>query len=281
MATEEALTPVPTVEDEDLDMEVDIVDSADLTSNVTPIIQHEDKVEVNQMPTPTVDYVEWFMSPNSVSDSTPSNSALGSVDISLNNDVAPSPLIVYEEKLLHENPLPTSRIICDLAFVIKQARELESHTYNCDFGGQLIFQKEKIFGLVSHWTYICSKPLCSKIMTVRSDKERGILNKLNVLGALSTGSGYYNQNEQFASMGIEYMNKKTYAKCEREAAELLKACSLEKMMVAIEEEKTLATEVDDDGMSCITAIVDGGWCKRSYGHGYNAASGVVSKMYQN
>lgn len=31
-----------------------------------------------------------------------------------------------------------------------------------------------------------------------------------------------------------------------------------------------------DGTPYITVIADGGWSKRSYGHGYNAASGVVS-----
>ncbi|GFU31448.1 yqaJ domain-containing protein [Nephila pilipes] len=42
-------------------------------------------------------------------------------------------------------------------------------------------------------------------------------------------------------------------------------------------EKKLAElrgDIDSDGYYCITLIVDGVWCKRSYGHGYNASSGV-------
>lgn len=31
-----------------------------------------------------------------------------------------------------------------------------------------------------------------------------------------------------------------------------------------------------DGIPWISVYVDGGWSKRSYGHSYNAASGVVS-----
>lgn len=50
------------------------------------------------------------------------------------------------------------------------------------------------------------------------------------------------------------------------------------MAEAIEEEKKLAEErgdMDVDGYYNICVIVDGGWCKRSYGHGYNASSGVA------
>jgi len=35
-------------------------------------------------------------------------------------------------------------------------------------------------------------------------------------------------------------------------------------------------DVDPDGIPYITVLLDGGWSKRSYGHSYNAASGVVS-----
>lgn len=43
-------------------------------------------------------------------------------------------------------------------------------------------------------------------------------------------------------------------------------------------EKAIAIEKGhvEDGIPFITVIVDGGWSKRSYGHAYNASSGVVS-----
>lgn len=51
------------------------------------------------------------------------------------------------------------------------------------------------------------------------------------------------------------------------------------MKEAGEEEKRIALEkghVTPDGTPFITVIGDGGWSKRSYGHGYSASSGVVS-----
>lgn len=48
-------------------------------------------------------------------------------------------------------------------------------------------------------------------------------------------------------------------------------------------EKSLAIEKGkmEDGVPYITVIVDGGWSKRSYGHAYNASSGVVSNFCVN
>lgn len=43
-------------------------------------------------------------------------------------------------------------------------------------------------------------------------------------------------------------------------------------------ENALARErgqIDEDGIPWIIVYVDGGWSKRSYGHSYNALSGVV------
>lgn len=50
---------------------------------------------------------------------------------------------------------------------------------------------------------------------------------------------------------------------------------------AHKEEIRMAIEknnVDPDGMPYITVVLDGGWSKRSYGHNYNALSGVVSTV---
>lgn len=53
------------------------------------------------------------------------------------------------------------------------------------------------------------------------------------------------------------------------------------MKKAGEEEKRIAIEKGDvtlEGTPYITVIGDGGWSKRTYGHGYNASSGVVSSI---
>lgn len=47
-----------------------------------------------------------------------------------------------------------------------------------------------------------------------------------------------------------------------------------------EEEKRIALEKGNllHGTPYITVIGDGGWAKRSYGHGMNSLSGVVSRL---
>lgn len=50
------------------------------------------------------------------------------------------------------------------------------------------------------------------------------------------------------------------------------------MEKAGKEERDLAmqrNDVDEEGIPFITVYLDGGWSKRSYGHNYNAACGVV------
>lgn len=52
------------------------------------------------------------------------------------------------------------------------------------------------------------------------------------------------------------------------------------MQIAGREELDAAIQqghIDSDGIPYISVYLDGGWSKRSYGHNYNAASGVVSK----
>lgn len=56
------------------------------------------------------------------------------------------------------------------------------------------------------------------------------------------------------------------------------ASSITDMEAAGKEEHAIAVEkghVDSDGIPWISVYLDGGWSKRSYGHSYNAASGVV------
>lgn len=46
---------------------------------------------------------------------------------------------------------------------------------------------------------------------------------------------------------------------------------------AIERDIAIAKgNVDEDGVPFISVYQDGGWSTRSYGHAYNASSGVVS-----
>lgn len=57
----------------------------------------------------------------------------------------------------------------------------------------------------------------------------------------------------------------------------------EEMKLANAEEAELsrtAGRVCDDGIPSIDVVVDGAWCKRSYGNNYNSLGGVVSTIIQ-
>lgn len=98
------------------------------------------------------------------------------------------------------------------------------------------------------------------------------------MGALSTGSGFSQEEEKFATLGIKYMSQPLFSKCEKIAGSIIASYTEEITNQAIEEETKLAKEggsVDSNGYAHIAAIVDGGWYKRSNGHGFNASSGVA------
>ncbi|GBM18150.1 hypothetical protein AVEN_75556-1, partial [Araneus ventricosus] len=180
-------------------------------------------------------------------------------------------------KELKDNIPPNELFLCNMTHVIEQAKALEAHKYNCSFGGKLIFQKIIRCGLHVVFHYVCSNVLCRVKATVSSDTEKKTLNQLAVLGALATGSGFSQEEEKFSVMNVQYMSKEKFACSEKIASGIVDNCAQEKLLEAINEEKRLAQirgDVDADGFHCITVIVDGGWCKRSYGHGYNASSGV-------
>ena len=54
-----------------------------------------------------------------------------------------SPLKITVEREFRGNTPPTARVICNINYVIAEARELEKHSYECGFGGTYVFEKEK------------------------------------------------------------------------------------------------------------------------------------------
>lgn len=173
---------------------------------------------------------------------------------------------------------PSSRFICDVGDVIKQARKIETHTYECNFGGQLIFNSIKKNGLGATLNYICSNPFCSKKEKITTVNDSDNLNQFAVLGALATGSGFSQEEEKFSTMNVEYMSNYMFSLCERKSSNIIETCVSDSLEQSISKEKQFAEirgDMDDEGYYHITVIADGGWCKRSYGHGYNSSSGVA------
>lgn len=192
----------------------------------------------------------------------------------LSQTSSPSPYII-ERVIIPKEP-PSRRVICDLFHLIEQARELEHHGYKCS--GRFFFHKIENLGLKTKITYKCNKFECSETKVITTEKEDSGVNNLAVLGALSTGSGFSQEEEKFATLGIQFMSHSKFQECEKAAGDVISSYTEDKINEAIMEEKRLAEEggsVDQQGYACITAVVDGGWCKRTYGHGYNSSSGVA------
>lgn len=202
-----------------------------------------------------------------------------STPLSLEEDCRQLPeLVVESEDSILPPPFPSGRVICDIEYVISQSRKLEEHTYNCNFNGRLVYNKMTTKGLVHTYTFVCNKTLCSRTEIIVTDKKQGCLNQLSVLAAMSTGNGFSQEEQKFSMMNMSYMSQNTYRSSEKAAGDILKSCSQKTMDAAIAKEKELASarcDIDADGFFNICVIVDGGWCKRTYGHGYNASSGVA------
>ncbi|GBM79707.1 hypothetical protein AVEN_138720-1 [Araneus ventricosus] len=137
-----------------------------------------------------------------------------------------------------------------------------------------MFSYLKNVGLGVVLNFKCTNSLCTAVTEIHSDPEISALNELALL-TLSTGSGFSQECEKFAA---RYMSKYVFASCEKTTEKVLDSTIETNLVKSIQEEKKLADErndIDKDGFFCVTAVVDGGWCKRSYGHGYNASSGVA------
>ncbi len=94
---------------------------------------------------------------------------------------------------------------------------------------------------------------------------------------MSTGGGHTKLQETMSMVGVPVMSKTAFISTERDIGEVWKQQLKETMLEAGREEKRLAIEKGNyhEGVPAITAIVDGGWSKRSHKHSYNAKSGVA------
>ncbi|KAI4455555.1 exonuclease phage-type/recb c-terminal domain-containing protein [Holotrichia oblita] len=143
-----------------------------------------------------------------------------------------------EEDICHAKDISGNRIV-DINYILKWATTLQyNHAKICSTG-TLILKKEQRFGLVSKFTFQCN--LCErqyKYATEDPTKPNSTINN----GAV------------------------------------WKDALWQELHTAGEEERLLAIEKGHviENVPWITVYLDGGWSKRSYGHRYNAASGVVT-----
>ena len=97
-----------------------------------------------------------------------------------------------------------------------------------------------------------------------------------VWSQMTTGGGHSKLKETLATLGIPTMSQRSFITTEREIGAWWQQQLEESMKEAGKEECKLAIERNEyhEGVPATTVIVDGGWCKRSHRHTYNAKSGV-------
>lgn len=173
------------------------------------------------------------------------------------------------------------RLVADIVGLLQQnSQAVMEHSQSCAFCGTLEFVRETRIGLSSCLEYRCSKrPLCPLTYVINmAGNEPSDVNQDFVRGSLAVGIGFSQAEELCASLNMPFMSQKLFRNCEVRLGEEIWETLLYSMKEAAEEEIELARQrreqPDEEGFWRIPVVVDGGWSKRSYGHNYNANSGV-------
>jgi hypothetical protein len=122
--------------------------------------------------------------------------------------------------------------------------------------------------------------MCNLITKIESEKSESyvLINKAIMTATIGIGIGYTQLSEFFAILDIPYLSTNTYGKIFDELSTVIKQTAWEQMRLAGIEEKQLAIEagdIDTDGVSLCSVIVNGQWGKRSYKTKYDALSRAV------
>ncbi|KAK3928233.1 LOW QUALITY PROTEIN: Titin-like protein, partial [Frankliniella fusca] len=165
--------------------------------------------------------------------------------------------------------------------LLDQMKDVAKHSLHCTGGDMRYTGREVRNGLHCEWLFRCD--MCEREMRVKS--HLGSNNDLNaqcVWGTLCTGNGF-SQAEEFMSMiGVPFMSAPKFRKEEQvlgnvwmeSMTKMIHENGKEEVRIAREQGRTMTF----CGKTVCWCVVkgDGGWSMRSYGHSYNAKSGVVS-----
>ena len=103
-----------------------------------------------------------------------------------------------------------------------------------------------------------------------------IIFSVNIGAALETGGGGGHLTEQLASNQIPSPNGPSFIELEHTMGVAFKEIVITKILTAGQVEKQMAIEKGSyhNGIPARTAVMDGGWSKRSHKHSYNVNFGV-------
>ncbi|KAK5649738.1 hypothetical protein RI129_000767 [Pyrocoelia pectoralis] len=182
-------------------------------------------------------------------------------------------------QLLKPWELLSGRRIVDIGYLLQQYHTILQHSQKCTMG-RMDFKREVRSGISSKLYFQCNT--CDKKEFIVTNSplttNKRSLNEIAVWGSMSIGIGHSQCEELFAVLDIPFMAPKTFAKCTLSVKKVGNYYTINEIKKNGQVEKQLAIEngnVNADGTPYIHVICDGGWAKRSYGHGYSSSSGVA------
>ncbi|KAL4091944.1 hypothetical protein QTP88_026543 [Uroleucon formosanum] len=180
------------------------------------------------------------------------------------------------EYVKSNEPTLSGRRVVDIEHFMKQMMELGKHGSKCTMG-RFVLIKEVQNGVGFNLYFKCH--VCDRHQIVTSDRESSVDNVNNALvwGALSIGIGHRQIEDLLAVMDCPSPSFKKFKRHEVIIGKVWEQQISEMLKKNGEQEKKIAIQKGNlyKGTPYITVIGDGGWAKRSYGHGFNSQSGVV------
>ncbi|GBM51756.1 hypothetical protein AVEN_175321-1 [Araneus ventricosus] len=173
----------------------------------------------------------------------------------------------------------SGRRIIDINYFISQVQDCNKHSpFGCTFSDMQILS-EKRNGLNTGLKMKCRMCSYTKVFWTENPQSPTMsANSAAVTGIMSIGGGFSNMEEFFSALDIPSMSEKTFIKEQEKISDAWEVTALKEMESAVSEERSLAIQrgdVDSEGISLLTVVVDGSWAKRSYKTNYASLSGVI------
>lgn len=170
--------------------------------------------------------------------------------------------------------LPSSHRIIDPHLFLKLLKSLEHRGGCLGLVETISLGKEVRSGLNLKYYVSCSK--CG----ARTDKAHPVnssnTNEVAVVGAMAAGLGFIGHKKQYDAINVPTMSERNYRLKSRKVGRDVIKIAKQNMAKAAALEKDLAIQagsLSPDGTPVITVILDGCFCKRSYGTNYSSLSG--------
>lgn len=173
---------------------------------------------------------------------------------------------------------PEFRCIEKCGYFLSQLHEkFDEHSFIACSLKDLKLIRTRRKALKVEYTIKCDK--CGYIDSFWSDPvddDAFDINTAAVIGTMSSGIGYNTMQEFLAALNVECMCPETYRKYREIVLDIFLETAEESMKQAAEEERQAAIDRGHviNGIPWIQVIADGQWTRRSYGHSFNALSGV-------